>query len=655
MTPGQPYRRLAGLLLLAALLPMPFLYIVMPPFWMAAAAAAVWLVVRPSWSLRLSPLAQNGLAVLMVAAVVAAGGARLGPLRPLGHLLLLLAAVRALQVADRRSYLRALPLLVLVWVVSLASSTHVAVIVYFAVSAAVWWWAGMQTQLMGVTGAGGVVRPRHAAAAALAALLLAVPVFVALPRLRSPWIAGRGSLHSVTGFSSRVELAGIGPITSSQERALVMRSADGRPIDPGWTRLRATAYERVTVGSWAPRQPDRRRSPLAGTVRLADGAAGGRRLIELELAVDRPDEYLFLPEGTFEVETARPVLVDPAGGLVLQSEGGGPLEYTVRVAAGVGPLRLDPPPQGGPRFRPHPEVLALAERITGGLESADERARAVETFLQSSFSYSMAGMRRIGPDPIAWFLLESRTGHCEYFAGGMVVLLDALGVPARMVGGYSGGSSSPDGDELEVREANAHTWVEVWLGPERGWKAFDPTPAANVPGVSVGRIGDRVRFAWEWLQSSWDRYVLTFGMAEQMDLLSVLSEWIAAPLLRHWRSLALVLVTLAAAAAAVAALRRSWQRGRAPRAAARSPAARAVARLVRRLERGGVPVPAAATVRWIGRSAASRWPQAAAEIAELERLAERELYAAGPSPHGPAELRRAWSALRRAMRDSRPA
>jgi hypothetical protein len=86
---------------------------------------------------------------------------------------------------------------------------------------------------------------------------------------------------------------------------------------------------------------------------------------------------------------------------------------------------------------------------------------------------------------------------------------------------------------------------------------------------------------------------------------------------------------------------------------ARSPAARAVARLVRRLERGGAPVPAAATIRRIGRSAASRWPQAAAEIAELERLAERELYAAGLSPDGSIEVRRAWSALRRAMRSSR--
>lgn len=654
MTADRSYRQLAGLLLLTSILPMPFLYIVMPAFWLVAAAVGTVLLVRPGRSLRLSPLLQNGLAIVIVAAVVAAGGARLGPLRPLGHLLLLLAAVRAVQVADRRSFLRALPLLVLVWVVSLAASTHITVLAYFAVSAAVWWWAGMQIQLLGVTGAGGRVRVRHAAVAALAALMLSVPVFMVLPRLRSPWIAGRGSLHSVTGFSSRVELAGIGPITRSQERVLVLRSPAGRAIRPEWTRLRATAYERVTVASWAPRSADRRSRPQVGSIRLAGTPAGGGAPVELEVLLDRPDEYLFLPEGTVAVEVDRPVRIDPAGGLVLRSDGGGPLAYTIWVAAGAAPLRADPPQRGGPRFEPHPEVRALAERITRGLESDEERARAVEAHLQSGYAYSMSGMRRIGPDPMAWFLLQSRSGHCEYFAGGMVVLLDAIGVPARMVGGYSGGSASADGDELTVHEANAHAWVEVWLGPERGWRSFDPTPAANVPGLSAGRVRDRIRFAWEWLQSSWDRYVLTFGMAEQMDLLAVLGERIVAPLLAHWRQVAVVLAATASVAGAVTALRRWPRRGRRRAAGvARSPAARAIARLVRLLERGGVTVPAAATVRWIGRTAAARWPQAAGEIVELAEAAERELYADGPSPAGAAEARRLWSELRRAIRGPR--
>jgi len=264
----------------------------------------------------------------------------------------------------------------------------------------------------------------------------------------------------------------------------------------------------------------------------------------------------------------------------------------------------------------------------------------------------MAGVGRIGPDPMSWFLLRSRAGHCEYFAGGMVVLLDAVGVSARMVGGYSGGTASAGGDEVVVREANAHTWVEVWLGPDLGWRVYDPTPAANVPGLSTVRVRDRVRLAWEWMQSSWDRYVLTFGLAEQAQLLAVAAERIVAPLLDHRRELAAVLVVMASVAALVAWARRRERRiGERPSNTAGTPASRAVARLVRRLERSGVSVPAGATIRWIGRAATARWPAAKEAVADLEFLAERELYAAGPSPYGGPEVRRVWQDLRRAMKE----
>jgi hypothetical protein len=295
-------------------------------------------------------------------------------------------------------------------------------------------------------------------------------------------------------------------------------------------------------------------------------------------------------------------------------------------------------------------VRALAERIAAGLDTDAARAAAVEAFLQSAFTYSMAGVGRIGPDPMSWFLLRSRAGHCEYFAGGMVVLLDAVGVSARMVGGYSGGTASAGGDEVIVREANAHTWVEVWLGPELGWRVYDPTPAANVPGLSTVRVRDRIRLAWEWTQSTWDRYVLTFGLAEQAQLLAVAAERIVAPLIDRRRELAVTFVVMASVAALIA-----WARSRArtarerPTKTAGTPASRAFARLVRRLERSGVAVPAGATVRWIGRTAADRWPDAKEAIASLEFLAERELYAAGPSPYGGTEVRRVWKDLRRAM------
>lgn len=658
MTKGEFYSRLAGLLLLWSVLPLPFLYIVMPPFWLTAAVVALTLIVKPSWSVRLSPLVQNALAVAIVVAVAAAGGIRVGPLRPLGHLLLLLTAVRTIQVTDRPSFLRSMPAIFLVWVISLSASTHVTALLYFAASAVLWWWAGMNLHLMGIVApdgveAGATVGLRHALTAATAALVLAIPVFILMPRLNAPWIAGRGGASNVTGFSSRVELSGVGTIQESQQRALVVRSMSGEPISPRWMRLRATAYERVTVDSWAPRPADRKQPVRTGRVRLAseDWRAG---TTELEIVLDRPDEYLFLPEGTVAVEVPSGVWIDPAGGVVLTGRRQGPMTYRATVA--VDPVRSDlgPPRSGGIKFAAHSEVIALAKRITAGLQGAADKAAAIESHLQAKYAYSMSGMGRIGPDPVTWFLLRSRSGHCEYFAGGMVVLLDALGIPSRMVAGYSGGSASPAGDEVVVREANAHAWVEVWLGNDRGWVVHDPTPAAGVPGLARISAGERLRFAWEWVQASWDRYILTFGFGEQMDLLAAASERLSRLLASvRWQDAGWLAGGISLLLCVFSLLRRAmFRRPMVAGSRPKTPAARAMRRLARRLEREGLTVPESATVRWIGRAARFQWPGAAQPAGDLVWLAERELYADGGSAYGAIEVRRVWADLRRAIRKS---
>ncbi len=651
------YRRLTGLLLLWAIVPLPFLYIVMPPFWLTAAAVGLLLAVRPKTTVRLSPAIQNLLAVVIVVVVIEAGGVRVGPLRPLGHLLLLLVAVRALLVADRRSMLRVMPALFLVWVVSLAASTHITALVYFALSAVIWWWTGMQLHLLGVLerttrSEGSMVRPAHAVAAAAVALLLAVPVFLVMPRLRSPWIAGRGGSRSVTGFSSRVELSGVGTIRQSQREALIIRSPRGERIRQEWSRLRATAFERVTVDSWAPRRADQVARVDDGLIWVHREAAPLRDAVELEIVLHRPDRYLFVPTAAVAVSSPVPVHVDPAGGLSLAGDVEGPLTYSVWVTRGEVPPFVDPPHTAGPTFEPPPEVRRLAERITEGLAGAAGRAAAVESYLEENYQYSLQGMSRIGPDPVSWFLLRSRSGHCEYFAGGMVVLLDALGVPARMVGGYSGGFATAAGDEVVVREANAHTWVEVWLGGELGWRQYDPTPAAAVPALAGARSALRLRYLWEWVQAGWDRYVLTYGLGEQLQLLAVLGEAVTglADRIRPRH-----LLGLAGTAAAVWLAFQAGRRLRPRRVVGRrrrTPAAAAVERLRRRLERSGAEVPHGATVRWIGRAAGQRWPAAADGVSRLVLLAELELYSAAGG--GPAhEARRLWRGVRRGLGSGR--
>jgi hypothetical protein len=645
---------LLGVLLVWVLLPLPFLYIVLPPFWLVAGGVGLLLALWPGLKLRLAPWMLNVIGVGIIVAVLIAGGLRVGPLRPLGHLLLLLTSVRVLVVKDRQSFLRALLPLFLVWVVALTSSTHVSIVLYFAASAGLWWWIGMKIHLVGVAGAEGqfdasIPRPRHALVASLVALLLAMPVFMVMPRLRSPWIAGRGGVSSVTGFSSRVDLAGVGSIHQSREIAMIVRSVTGDSIKPEWMRLRATAFERVTVDSWAPRGASRIPNLRDGLIwphgegwQIADA-------VELEVELLRPRRYLFLPEGTVAIDTPVGVRLDPANGVVLGSRVRGPLTYRVWVTPGKPPRPTDTPQRRRPRFPLHPDAQQLAETIVNGIDTDEAKAEAVEKHLQENYGYSMSGMARMGPDPVAWFLLNHREGHCEYFAGAMVAVLTDLGIPARMVGGYSGGSLSTDGEETVVREANAHAWVEAWVGLDEGWTVFDPTPAGEIPSLDRPSGRDRMRWAWEWTQSSWDRYVLTFGLGEQMQLLGAVAEGAEQLTGRlTWRHLLWLPIVTMSVGLAWLGLR--WRGGGSRRARSRrAPAAAVIARIARRLGRAGVNVPPRATVRWIGRRARSQWPAAAAPVSELVWMAEQELYAGkGAAPS--AAVRHLWARVRRGMR-----
>ena len=63
----------------------------------------------------------------------------------------------------------------------------------------------------------------------------------------------------------------------------------------------------------------------------------------------------------------------------------------------------------------------------------------------------------------------------------MAVLLRADGIPTRLVTGYGPGSRNTFTGYFEVRQSDAHAWVEVYY-PSIGWVPYDPT--FGVPEVS---------------------------------------------------------------------------------------------------------------------------------------------------------------------------
>lgn len=139
-------------------------------------------------------------------------------------------------------------------------------------------------------------------------------------------------------------------------------------------------------------------------------------------------------------------------------------------------------------------VTAIAEQLSRGTTSQLEIVERVEDYLTRSdlFKYTL-DVDAPGPYPLLDFLLQTREGYCQHFAGAAALLLRLAGVPTRVVTGFATGLRTGDG-EWKVRDEEAHAWIEVYF-PEHGWVAFNPTPpsaeAAVAPGVGDASPKDR--------------------------------------------------------------------------------------------------------------------------------------------------------------------
>ena len=146
----------------------------------------------------------------------------------------------------------------------------------------------------------------------------------------------------------------------------------------------------------------------------------------------------------------------------------------------------------------------LAQSVTQGLSGEFEKAAAIERYLRSNYRYTP--VREVQADNVLkldHFLFSSKQGSSEYFATSMAVLLRANGVPSRIVTGYRATLYTPFTGYYEVRQRNAHAWVEAHF-EEHGWVTFEPTPSMALPAVSKRYtiFGDFYRYMKEKVLSA---------------------------------------------------------------------------------------------------------------------------------------------------------
>lgn len=126
------------------------------------------------------------------------------------------------------------------------------------------------------------------------------------------------------------------------------------------------------------------------------------------------------------------------------------------------------------------KVPALALKITEGIQDNFRRAAAIESYLKTNYRYTFDTIfMEHENNPVETFLFSLGKGHCELFASSMVVMLRSLDIPSRLVTGYFASQYNPVTGYYEVRELDAHAWVEAYMDGY-GWVTFEPTPPVRI-------------------------------------------------------------------------------------------------------------------------------------------------------------------------------
>lgn len=339
-------------------------------------------------------------------------------------------------------------------------------------------------------------------------------LFFAIPRLGSGYFHRVARSSSLSGFSDSIRLGGIGTI--QLDPAVVMRvRVRGDPSLLKQAKWRGVALDYFDGRGWSKRARGAPISYVSGKDFRIQEPAGPGSIVDYQVWLEpSATSYLFTVARVLQLKgQLTPLFRDSADdSFTARAHPSRRLTYDAvsRLPQPGGPAQeADLPPAERHYYLQLPaldsRVFDLAFNIGAGTSSDQEKARRVEKHLQTNYFYTLDQDQLENPQPLVAFLLQTRRGHCEYFASSMVVLMRALKVPARIVNGFQAGEYNEIGENYVIRGRDAHSWVEVWI-PGTGWIPFDPTPASAEPflrsrlSIVLGNYLDAFELFWaEWV------------------------------------------------------------------------------------------------------------------------------------------------------------
>ena len=553
------------------------------PFW-CAGLAGLMLIWRASLSLANKPLPGRAplLAVMLIAAALTlwTEHSLLGKEAGVSMLVVLL-SLKTLEMRGRRD---ALVVFFLGFFLVLTHCLY-SQSLFTALSMAISTWGLLTAQVLSSMPVG-KPRLRHAAILAARSALLGLPLmaalFVLFPRIGPLWGLPHDAMGR-TGLSSTLRLGGLSEVANDDSIAFRVRF-DGAGPPGSALYFRGPVLSRFDGLEWSSAPPQMLSQSLSQSLSQTEA----RSLLRVQgqpLAYEMILEPIRLP--LLPLLEATPAGIESApqlSGWRLRQDAemrwltDRLVTERVRIQAQAwvqhrhgplvfqsGLLALAQLPLGS-----NPRAIAWARQLRAEPRLAQASAQDLAEELMAhirkhNFSYTMQP-GSYGSHAIDEFWLDRQQGFCEHYASGFVLLMRAMGVPARIVTGYQG-AEPPDAEGWRVvRQSHAHAWAEYWQAGI-GWRRADPTAAVAPERVSNGRqlaprrglvasamntlspeFADRLKRAWESMDHSWNQWVMSYSRTRQFDLLQTLG--LESP---SWQDLVWLLLAVTSALALGAA------------------------------------------------------------------------------------------------------
>ena len=286
----------------------------------------------------------------------------------------------------------------------------------------------------------------------------------------------------------------------------------------GWEISRNEQVQKIVRSSWSYRLPLPLPRILGKTKEVVQTYTVVSQLPNLIPALAYPQQIYF---------PTREIAVDLEGGLRSPVGLGEDMSYTVisqvpyRNRAALQLAGVDYPQNIQEHYLQIPaniktkvrdrteEILANynQERVgksTKPLTSAYEKTLYLAQYLKQRYTIpnNPLGLPLLAKneDLVEAFLFKNQGGYPDQFSTTLTMMLRSIGIPARLVAGFSPGQFNPFTGLYVVRNTDAYAMSEVYF-PGYGWFTFDPIPNHPLipPSIEESQTFSVLRKFWRWI------------------------------------------------------------------------------------------------------------------------------------------------------------